>query len=97
MPSNQKTYYHVNEQDYARFRSELRVKGWVPPSGHSGLLQGGTPKSGGLLLGDLHFDEKEETVSLRLRNVPSNETYDSIFNSVWKSLSTCSDRASENP
>lgn len=96
MPSNQKTFFHVNEQDYARFRGELRVKGWVPPSGNSGLLQGGGAKNG-LLLGDLHFDEKEETISLRLRNVPHDETYDSVFGQFWKSLSMCSDRASENP
>jgi len=92
MPSNQKTFDKLSPHEYTALRSHLRVLGWAPPSSDSGLLQGGgASKTGGrgskgggsgLLLADMSYDPTQEQLSIRLRSVPSGETYDSVFGKI---------------
>ena len=95
MPSNTKTFYHVNEQDYTRFVSQCRTKGWSLPSSTSGLLRG-SGKSG--LLADVHFDAKTEELNVRVRQLGRGEGgFDTFFGNFWTLLRTTSDKASESP
>lgn len=100
MPSNQKTFYRVNEHDLDLFRSQLRSKGYAPPSGDTGLLRGGSD-----VFVDWSFDQKAQTLALRLRQFAGDarsvstagNTPDAIFRELWQVLSNCASRASENP
>jgi len=77
MPANQKVFTEIKREKYDIFRQDLREKAIVPPFGDNGFLRGG-----GGLFADLTYDEPSETLSLRVRETPKGETYDSFFRKI---------------
>lgn len=76
MPANQKVFTEIKREKYDIFRQDLREKAMVPPFSDSGYLRGAG------LFADLAYDEPSETVSIRIRETPKGETYDSFFRKI---------------
>ncbi|MFO0610420.1 MAG: hypothetical protein U0324_45085 [Polyangiales bacterium] len=76
MPANQKVFNEIKREKYDIFRQDLRSKAMVPPFSDNGYLRGAG------LFADLAYDEPGETISIRVRDVPKGETYDSFFHKI---------------
>lgn len=77
MPANQKSFEKINLPAYETFCNHARGKGWTPPAGTTGYIRG----ANGLLV-DVSYEEKLETLEVRVRNPGKGETYDSFFKSL---------------
>jgi hypothetical protein len=84
MPANQKVFTEVKREKYDVFRQAVRTKALIPPYGDDGFLRGAG------LLADLDFDERAQTLSLRIRELPKGETYNSVFGKLEDVLQTIS-------
>lgn len=90
MPSNQKTFYHVQEQDYDRLKSAVRGKGWL--FGPGDLIR----SSDGMTV-RTKFDHSVETLHVEVLETPKGQTYGSFFDGFWTALQTVSSNASTSP
>lgn len=75
MPANMKSFDKVKRTDFNLLVQNLRSKGFATPYSDAGML-----RAGGGFLADVDFQEKEETLNVRIRQVSKGETYGSIFN-----------------
>jgi len=74
MPSNIKQWDKVKRTDFDLLIQSLRSKGFSPPYSDTGTL-----RSPGLHA-DVAFNEKEQALTVRIREVGAGETYTSVFN-----------------
>jgi hypothetical protein len=74
MPANEKVFTEIKREKYDVFRQELREKSFVLPFGDNGYLRGRG------LFADISYNEPDETITIRIRETPKGETYDSLFN-----------------
>lgn len=76
MPSNIKTWENIKRADYQMLVQNLRSKGFSTPYSDGGMLR--SAASG--LSADVTFEERTKSLTVRVREGGSGETYSSIFN-----------------
>jgi hypothetical protein len=76
MPSNIKQWEKVKRTDFDLLIQNLRSKGFSPPYSDSGTLRSGARHG---LHADVDFNEKEQALTVRIREAGRGETYASVF------------------
>ncbi len=73
MPSNIKQWDKVKRTDFDLLIQNLRSKGFSPPYSDTGTLRSAN------LFADMSFNEKEQALTVRIRQAGTGETYASVF------------------